>query len=165
MGTEIGYLQNKIRELQEEQEDLRKQVQLSLEREKRFTDFLAETVRIGIDNQINKNKILINEVIENEYKHYFKNTFDNFYEQMNSNFKIMAKSNKELLNKYIAEIMLSRKDLAWVTSLVVNHLGIDSEELLLLGRQFDKKWSEKLNELKNELNNQLNPIFKTIKND
>ena len=109
MGTDIGYLQTKIRELQDKQEELEKKITASLDREKNIKEAIKNVnseERTKTDNFL---KDLISQKIDSIYTEKFKQIFDKYRDDMSQDIILKPLSQNLLANTQLHWLKISKE--------------------------------------------------------
>jgi len=137
MGSDIGYLQNKIRELQEKNEQLDKKITDSLNREKRLNDNLLELFAEVRDTQIETAKREMNEALDTLYREKFEKIFLEQAEKINEDLTTSIKSFNQVAEGILQELAKVNKDMNFLVNLFVDKLKISKEEFKKFCENFD----------------------------
>lgn len=138
MGTDIGYLQIKIRELQEKQEEQEKKIEDSLNREKELKNHLAQLFLEAKQIQIDSIKQTTEEIIHTTFKEQFKKIFDKQTDDFNENTILQAKGLNHLIDCLLTEIAILKQDIAFWINVSVLKSKISNEEIKKLNNKFQK---------------------------
>ena len=143
MGADIGYLQTKIRELQDKNEELTKKVEQSLQREKNIIEAIKQTS----SDERNKSETFLKELIGSKidlmYKEKFESIFNKHFEQMSEDTVLNAKGFNHSVDCVLKEIALLKKDNFGLVNLVIHKLKISQEEYMNWCKKFDKAYPSK----------------------
>ena len=143
MGTDMGYLQTKIRELQDKNEELEKKINDSLDREKRFNENVSNLIRQAKQKELYSVEELVLNAIEETYNKRFKAIFEKHKDGMSQDIILNAKGFNHSVDCIMMEIALLKKDSNFMINLMVTKLGITQEEFQKWCRKFDETYQSK----------------------
>ena len=143
MGADIGYLQIKIRELQDKNEELIKKVEDSLQREKRFNQNISNLIRQAKEKERYSVEELVLNAIEETYKKEFKRIFEKQRDLMSEDIILTAKGFNHSIKSLLTEVALLKKDNNFLLNLVITKLDISSEEFKSWHKHFEKEYPTK----------------------
>ena len=143
MGTDIGYLQTKIRELQDKNKELDQKVEDSLQREKRFNDNISHLINKAKTKEIYSVEELVSNAIKTTYEKQFKRIFEEHAENISKSNKLSKKAFNLSVDSILKEIILLKKDSNFLINLVNHKLKISPEEFSDFCRKFDKAYPSK----------------------
>ena len=138
MGTDIGYLQNKIRELQDKIDELDSKYNFVKGYESRLTEFL----RMEVSRILRERRESFKEVAANIFEEVYSSKFDKHIKEnvyrMNEAVIIQKKGFNKAVKDILTEIALLKKDNNFVLNVVLDKLNISEEEYRQLGDTFDR---------------------------
>jgi hypothetical protein len=145
MGTEIGYLQIKIRELQEQNILLTQKIEQSLKREENIIAVINQTLNekstTAEANTEQFLKGLITNKIDLMYKEKFEYIFNQHYNKMSEDIILNAKGFNHSIECLLKEIALLKKDNSFIMSLICQNSKITVNEFEYFAKEFDKKYN------------------------
>lgn len=135
-----GYLQNKIRELQEKIKSVEIKIEKSLEREKNLTKAIKDASSQERQITLSFMRDLINSKIDKMYKEKFEKIFNSHYEKMSKDIVLNAKGFNYSIDSLLKEISLLKKDNDFLNNFIIYKLKVSPEEWEDFCRKFDANY-------------------------
>ena len=159
-----GYLQNKLRELQKEVEELKKEIEnLKDNNKNNLSEYLLN--KVISKNQEFRVKLLeeVNGKIQQMYNDYLRSkhqeVYSDLHDSIRNEMRVVRKSNKDYILRFIDEVIFQRKDLSNVLNILVGKKICSMDEISKLDREVIKKMDK--SNIKQHIWNQFYPILKT----
>jgi len=143
MGTDIGYLQIKIRKIQEQFDVLNEKVENSLKIEKRFVNKVENIFKELRDSEIKFSKVFIRDLLEQEYTKNLRNLFKEAHHNMAHQVDLQKKGFNESAKSLLKEVALLKKDNDFLLNLFKSKLNISKEDMIKECKYFDKNYPQK----------------------
>jgi len=165
MSTDIGYLQTKIREQQEKIDALNNQIELVNTKFSKFEENINSILIVCFEKAEEKKRENIRILFEEEFSKYFKEQWHKVYTdlhvQVDKEIFIFRDNMKIFINNFIDEVILARKDLGVVSSILLSKKIVTEDEIKLI----DQKMQTAMNkaEWRQQIHNSFFPIIHKMK--